>query len=300
MRVVLFGQSLDYSLRVLRQLAGRVPLVGIVEAAAQVRPDSSRFRDSVKRGLGRPDLRAHARGLGLPHFFATRENLPSLVEFARAVRADAGAIASFPRLLPETVINAFPHGILNLHPSLLPNYRGPMPVLWQYHRQEQQGGVTVHYIDRGEDTGDIVAQAPAPLSLDESGAAYLGRCGEIGGALLADALLAIEAGRAQRRPQRDLACPFRARGLKRGERLLDFRNLPVARTFHALQGGYNILGQLIPEPTGLLRHFKLAPSGFDLQRTEIAPGQYGWDRARPFIAHAEGRIFFRARPARGG
>lgn len=292
---MLFGQSLDYSLRVLRQLVGRVALVGIVEACPRPRPEASRLEEALKRALGRPDLRAQARGLGVPHLFATRENLPDLIRFVRQVRADAGAIASFPRLLPEEAIAAFPRGILNLHPSLLPAYRGPLPVLWQYYRQEQQGGVTVHFIDRGEDTGDIVAQAPARLALDESGSVYLARCGELGGAMLAQALQAIEAGRAQRRPQRDSPCPFRARGLRRGERLLDFRSLPVAQTFHALQGGDNLLGLLLPEPAGLLRHLELAPSGYDSRRTALPAGQYGWDGVRPFIAHAEGRILLRAR-----
>ena len=298
MRVLLFGQSLPYSMRVLQKLAGRVTIAGIVEAVAAARPAASPLVALAKGALDRPDLRVQARALAVPHLFFTRGQVPGLLAFLRETGAEAGCIASFPCLLSSEIIGALPRGILNLHPSLLPAYRGAMPVLWQFYRQETMGGVTVHFIDPGEDTGDIVAQEPVPILLDQSGAAYMDACANRGGDLLARALEELAAGSLQRRPQRDLPCPFRARSLKRGEVLLDFRSLPIGQTFRALQGGYNILEQLLPPPAGLLRHCDLAPSRWDRTPPGIAPGQYGWALASPFLAHAEGRIFLRARPSR--
>ncbi len=71
---------------------------------------------------------------------------------------DVIIVASFSKLLPVTVIKYPPLGVLNLHPSLLPRYRGAHPIQWAIIRDEPYLGVTLHYLDEGIDSGDIVAQ----------------------------------------------------------------------------------------------------------------------------------------------
>ena len=64
----------------------------------------------------------------------------------------------FPLQLPPALLQFPTHGCLNLHPSLLPAYRGPAPTFWQLRAGERSGGITLHYMNQGLDTGDVVAK----------------------------------------------------------------------------------------------------------------------------------------------
>jgi methionyl-tRNA formyltransferase len=115
------------------------------------------------------------------------------IEDAAAIRTIAGlqprvlAVACFPWLLPRAWRELAPLGALNLHPSLLPAYRGPAPLFWQLRAGEARTGVTLHRIDEGVDTGDIVSQeeVPYPDGLGRDGLEAL--LAETGAVLLAEA-----------------------------------------------------------------------------------------------------------------
>ncbi len=74
------------------------------------------------------------------------------------LQPDVIVVACFPRIFPPTLLQLSRYGCLNLHPSLLPAYRGPLPLFWMARQGERQIGVTLHFLDEGLDTGDIVAQ----------------------------------------------------------------------------------------------------------------------------------------------
>ena len=81
---------------------------------------------------------------------------------------DLALCLGFPWKIPPDALAAPGHGIVNMHPSLLPRYRGPSPVSWAIRNGETEIGMTVHYMDAELDTGNILAQAPIPLG-DEHG-----------------------------------------------------------------------------------------------------------------------------------
>jgi methionyl-tRNA formyltransferase len=101
----------------------------------------------------------------IPVFAVARPDDESLVGL-KDLRPNLLCVACFPRLLPPGWLACPPLGCLNLHPSLLPAYRGPAPLFWQFRAGESQTGVTLHFMDEGADTGDIVAQT-APLALPD-------------------------------------------------------------------------------------------------------------------------------------
>jgi methionyl-tRNA formyltransferase len=72
--------------------------------------------------------------------------------------ADIAFSIYYRKILKKEVIDLFPMGIINLHPGLLPRDRGPNPTLWVVKRGENKSGTTLHYVDIGMDTGDIIAQ----------------------------------------------------------------------------------------------------------------------------------------------
>ena len=92
-----------------------------------------------------------------------------------ALEPDVAAIACFPWLLPRPWRDRPPRGCVNLHPSLLPAYRGPAPLFWQFRAGETRTGVTLHAVDGGADTGSVIAQEPVPFpgGIDTAGAESL-------------------------------------------------------------------------------------------------------------------------------
>lgn len=87
----------------------------------------------------------------------------------RIPRPDLVVTACFPRRLPRSVLDLPRAGGLNVHPSLLPAYRGPSPVFWQLRAGERAGGVTVHRLTDALDAGDIVAAARVPFAPGAAG-----------------------------------------------------------------------------------------------------------------------------------
>ncbi|MBK6751957.1 MAG: methionyl-tRNA formyltransferase [Acidobacteria bacterium] len=79
----------------------------------------------------------------------------ALAEF-RSHSADVAVVVAYGRILPETWLNAFPHGAINVHFSLLPKYRGAAPVNWAIANGERETGVTTMMMDVGLDTGNIL------------------------------------------------------------------------------------------------------------------------------------------------
>jgi len=116
---------------------------------------------------------------------------------------DVAAVACFLWRIPPTLLTALRHGFLNVHPSLLPAYRGPAPLFWILRdgAQETAGGVTVHWMDAAFDTGDMAAQTPVALPDGIRGPDADARCADAGAALLVDVLHQLAAGTASRRPQ---------------------------------------------------------------------------------------------------
>ena len=75
---------------------------------------------------------------------------------------------AFMHKIPKEVFLAPRHGSINIHPSLLPRYRGPFPTFWIVKNRENTTGLTSHYIDDGIDTGDIISQIKIPINTDDT------------------------------------------------------------------------------------------------------------------------------------
>lgn len=137
---------------------------------------------------------------GLPVFaisdFAHADTIAKLTDY----RPDVAVVACFTRRIPAALLAVPRYGFLNLHPSLLPAYRGPRPVYWQL-RHGAPSGVTLHYMDEGLDTGDIAAQRPVSLPSAIGEAEAERRLMGVGLALLRGVLAELARGVVRRQPQ---------------------------------------------------------------------------------------------------
>lgn len=292
--MIFFGRSQPHSLSVLEALRARHAVVGVVELSARGAGEPSRARRWLDRLRGRPSLAATARRAGIPFFLLSGPEDAGLRAFLRGLTPDAGAICAFTRLLRTGVLEAFPLGVLNLHPSLLPNYRGPSPTVWEFWNREPTGGVTIHFVDDGEDTGDIVAQEQIFIPEGAAGNAHLARCLAAGARLLDESLAALRDGTVVRRPQRHLRCACRARYINAGEAVVDWSATPIEQVFHFLRGALPLI-DLLPAAPFPLRLLDFRASRFERGTPARPPGTYFLRRGKVAMAHAEGHVQLEAR-----
>ncbi len=91
-----------------------------------------------------------------------------IVERLRGLDVEWVVLAGYMRLLGEVLLDAYPHKIINIHPSLLPAYKGKDAVLQALKAREKTVGVSIHYVDEGMDTGQLIAQESIHLTGRES------------------------------------------------------------------------------------------------------------------------------------
>ena len=107
-----------------------------------------------------------------------------ILELTRKLGAEVGVLASFGKIIPEAVIEAFPLGILNIHPSLLPKYRGTTPIESAILNGDKETGVSVMGLIKEMDAGPIYAQEKLALRGNESKQAVYEQLAEMGAKLL--------------------------------------------------------------------------------------------------------------------
>ncbi len=190
MRTLFFGTS-AFAVPSLRAVAARSDLAGVV-----TRPDAPAGRGHK---LAPSPVKAAALELGL-----TVHEPARLADFAAQLesqRFDLFALASYGRILPASLLAQPRLGSLNVHPSLLPKYRGATPIQSAIAAGETETGVSVMLMDAGLDTGDVVLQQRVAIEPGETYGSLHDRLAEAGAALLAQALDLAREGRLAARPQ---------------------------------------------------------------------------------------------------
>ena len=118
----------------------------------------------------------------------TKIKTPEALETFESHQADVAVVVAYGRILPESFLQAFPNGAINVHFSLLPKNRGAAPVNWAIARGEEKTGVTTMQMDAGLDTGDILLQRETKIGAEETAIELMRRLSEIGAELLSQTL----------------------------------------------------------------------------------------------------------------
>jgi methionyl-tRNA formyltransferase len=117
-----------------------------------------------------------------------------VVEKITSLNPTVAILASYGAFIPNSVINAFPHGIINIHPSLLPKWKGPSPVQYSLLNGDETTGVTLIRLDDQIDHGPILAQKQYALSGNETSEDLLSILFEIGAGLVVEQIERLEKG----------------------------------------------------------------------------------------------------------
>lgn len=125
---------------------------------------------------------------------------PQFIEELKALKADLQVVVAF-RMLPEMVWNMPPLGTINVHGSLLPQYRGAAPINWAIINGEKETGVTTFKLKHEIDTGDILLQERIPIGEDESAGELHDKMKEVGAQVLVKTIKGIADGTLSEQPQ---------------------------------------------------------------------------------------------------
>lgn len=139
-----------------------------------------------------------AQAHAVPLWEVTRMSDPLTLMTLSAYQPDVICVACFSLRIPRAVLAIPRLGSLNVHPSLLPRNRGLVPLFWTFRERSGQTGVTIHMLDEGMDSGDIVAQQAIPVPPGISYSALESHCATIGGKLLARSVWDLYRGKAVR------------------------------------------------------------------------------------------------------
>ncbi len=175
----------------LHVLASRTDVAGVV-----TQPDRASGRGHKMQPT---PVKAAAIGLGLRVYEPTK--LKAFTDELRGQAFDVFALASYGRILPQALLDLPKLGALNVHPSLLPKYRGATPIQTALCNGDSETGVTIMLMDAGMDSGDIVLQERVPISADADYGILHDQLALYGGELLGEALDLAQRGALPRRAQ---------------------------------------------------------------------------------------------------
>ncbi len=165
---------------------------------AVTQPDRPKGRG---RRLVPPPVKEVATTLGCPVLQPLRIKEPWFIEKIIALNPDLFVVVAYGRILPGAFLSIPRLGAINIHPSLLPKYRGPAPVQWAIINGEQETGVTTMWMDEGMDTGDILLSSRVPIRPDDTSGSLHRRLADVGAQLLIETMTRLKSGDLVGKPQ---------------------------------------------------------------------------------------------------
>lgn len=167
--------------------------------AVYTQPDRPKGRGNK---LTAPPVKEFALENNLKVLQPTKIKTADAAETFKSHDADLAVVVAYGRILPESFLNAFPNGCINVHFSLLPKYRGAAPVNWAIVNGEKTTGITTMKMDAGLDTGDVLLQSETEIGENEDAIELMARMAFEGARLLSETLKNFENIKPQKQDER--------------------------------------------------------------------------------------------------
>ena len=194
MKVVFMGTP-DFSVPALEKIAQHHQVQAVV--TQQDRPKGRGHK------MQYTPVKEKALELNIPVFQPDKVKNPEFVDILKEMNPDVIVVIAFGQILSKEILDLPKYGCINVHASLLPEYRGAAPIQWAVIDGKKESGVTTMYMAEGLDTGDIIDKKVIELDKKETGGSLFDRLSLIGGDLILETLKHLEDGTAKRIPQDD-------------------------------------------------------------------------------------------------
>lgn len=199
--------------------------------AVFTQPDRPRGRGNQ---LAASPVKETALKLGLTVLQPERVRRPEQVSVIAALEPNLMVVVGYGQIIPQSIIDIPEHGILNVHASVLPKYRGAAPIQWVIANGETETGVTIMRIDAGLDTGDMLSQSAVSIDERETAPELSDRLALVGAKLLIQTIKQIETGQAVYQPQDNSLATY-APILKKEDGRIDWTR-PARPIYNRLRG----------------------------------------------------------------
>lgn len=286
MRVVFMGTP-DIAATCLKKiLADGFDVVGVY-----TQPDRPKGRGMK---LVASPVKETAQAAGIPVFQPENFREEETVEQLRALKPDLCAVVAYGRILPQKVLDVPALGCVNIHASLLPQYRGSAPYQWAVLDGLAETGVTAQYMALKMDAGDVIDVSKTPIGENETAGELLDRLAVLGAELLSRTLARFEAGKVPAVPQNEAEVSFAP--------MLDKSMCPIDWTKPARQVHNQVRG-LHPWPVATM---ELGGKTFKVHETRVVSGSgkpgeiLGLTKTGLVVACGEGAVEIRSLQAEGG
>ena len=217
MRIVFMGTP-DFAVPALEQL-----VLNGYEVVVYTQPDRVAGRG---RALTASPVKIAALEKGLPVVQPESLKLPEVVKQLAEFRPDVIVVSAYGQMLPESVLAIPPHGVVNIHPSLLPKFRGASPVASIILSGDEFAGVSIMLLDKGMDTGPVLAQAQISISSQDTNGSLTDKLAGVGSTLLLEVLPRWMKGEITPQPQDESQATYTKR-FDKGDGEIDW-TLPAA------------------------------------------------------------------------
>ena len=160
-------------------------------------PDKPRNRNKVTFS----PVKEYALSCGLTVYQPVKMRDGTALDIVKSLAPELIVVAAYGRILPEDILNTPPYGSINVHSSLLPKYRGAAPINWAILNGERETGVTIMYMARELDAGDVICTSKTPIDPEEDLPQLWARLAELGAQALSETIEQLRTGTACRTPQ---------------------------------------------------------------------------------------------------
>ncbi len=230
LRVIFMGTP-DFAVPVLKALVENTNVILVVS-----QPDKAVGRKQEMRAT---PIKEYANSVGIPVFQPI--DIRKDYERVTSAKADLIVTCAYGQIIPEAILNNPELGCINVHASLLPKLRGGAPIHHAIIDGYNETGVTIMYMDKKMDTGDIISQKSCPIEITDNVETLHDKLSKIGADLLIETLTNIMVGSVQRIKQNDEEATY-AWNIKREEEHINF-NKTATEVYNQIRGLY-------PFPTG--------------------------------------------------
>jgi len=185
MKIIFFG-STDFSQPILESIHDKFKIAGIV--TSKPKPKG--------RGLktAQPEIADWADSTGINVYMPDDPNSEAFIETLKALSPDLYLLSAYGHILSKELLSVARLGGINIHPSLLPRYRGAAPIQRAIMAGEEQTGVTLFFMDEKIDHGNMIAQRSLPIEKDDTYGSLAKKLALLGSKMIIDVLHTVEAG----------------------------------------------------------------------------------------------------------
>jgi methionyl-tRNA formyltransferase len=252
LKLIIITQGLSYIVKPLVENPNH-KISGIVESAPRKKPTIlqralSFMIRGINRSLGKENLtlKEFSYKNNIPYYYLKKGDFDDFKFWLTNLNADLIVVRSMSQLLKKDILKIPKKGAINIHSAYLPEYRGPNPVFWQYYDYVLNPGVTIHFLDEGEDTGDIILQERFAIKSGETLNDFYNKLSQIAIRLLMTSIEMIDEGTCKPIKQPKVSPTKRARNISKDEsnNLVESIKSDPER-FEHLISGYPMLSQNI-------------------------------------------------------